>query len=185
MKSNLPSRRQMIAGMAAGLGSLAATSNVLAQTPPAKTEKPATGADATRTSLHQEIDLQASPQRIYDALLDSKQFAEFSGEAAQIGREEGSAFSMFGGVIVGRNIELAPAQRSVQAWRPSHWAPGTYSIVRFELKARNAQATLILDHTGFPEGDFSSLNYGWGLKYWDPLKRFLAKAPDGQNKGTP
>jgi activator of HSP90 ATPase len=117
--------------------------------------------------------------------LDSKQFAEFSGEPAQIGREEGSAFSMFGGVIVGRNIELAPALRIVQAWRPTHWAPGTYSIVRFELKARNAQATVILDHTGFPEGDFSSLNYGWGLKYWDPLKKFLAKEPDGQNKGTP
>ena len=175
----------MITGVAAVLGSLAATSKIVAQTPPANTERRATGADATRTSLHQELELQASPQRIYEALLDSKQFAEFSGEPAQIGREEGSAFSTFGGVILGRNIELVSGQRIVQAWRPSHWAPGTYSIVRFELKARNAQATLILDHTGFPEGDFSSLNYGWGLKYWDPLKKFLAKEPDGQNKGTP
>jgi activator of HSP90 ATPase len=185
MKSNLPSRRQMITGLAALLGSLAASSKIAAQTPPAKTERPATGADATRTSLHQEIDLQASPQRIYDVLLDSKQFAEFSGEAAQIGREEGTAFSMFGGVIVGRNIELVSGQRIVQAWRPTHWEPGKYSIVRFELKARDALATLVLDHTGFPEGDFASLNYGWGLKYWDPLKKFLAKAPDAHGQGTP
>jgi activator of HSP90 ATPase len=175
----------MITGLTAVLGSLAATDKIMAQTPPPKTEKPATGADATRTSLHQEIDLQASPQRIYDALLDSKQFAEFSGEAAQIGREEGSAFSMFGGVIVGRNIELVPGQRIVQAWRPTYWEPGIYSLVRFKLKARDAQATLVLDHTGFPEGDFASLNYGWGLKYWDPLKKFLAKAPDANGKVTP
>jgi activator of HSP90 ATPase len=171
MKDTLPTRRQMITGVAAVLGSLAASSNILAQTPAAKTEQPSAGADATRTSLHQEIELHGSPQRIYEALLDSKKFAAFSGEAAEIGREEGSAFSMFGGVIVGRNIELVPGQRIVQAWRPTHWAPGVYSIVRFELKARGTEATLILDHTGFPEGDFASLNYGWGLKYWNPLKK--------------
>jgi activator of HSP90 ATPase len=92
---------------------------------------------------------------------------------------------MFGGVIVGRNIELVPAQRIVQAWRPTHWAAGIYSIVHFELKARGPQATLILDHTGFPEGDFASLDYGWGLKYWKPLEKFLAQSPDAPDKAKP
>ncbi len=178
MTSNLPTRRQLMIGFAALLGSLAVDSKSAAQTPPAKPEQPSTGPDATRTSLHQEIDLTASPQRIYETLLDSKQFAAFSGEPAEIGRQEGGAFSMFGGVIVGRNIELIAGRRIVQAWRPTHWTPGIYSIVHFELKARGPQATLILDHTGFPEGDFASLNYGWGLKYWKPLERFLAQSPD-------
>jgi hypothetical protein len=57
--------------------------------------------------------------------------------------------------------------------------------VRFELKARGSQATLILDHTGFPQGDFASLNYGWGIKYWQPLEKYLAQAPDGHDKGAP
>jgi activator of HSP90 ATPase len=175
----------MIAGVAGLLGSLAVRSKVAAQTAPTHLEQPSTGSDATRTSLHQEIDLPGNPQRIYEALLDSKQFAAFSGEAAEIGREEGSAFSMFGGVIVGRNIELVPGQRIVQAWRPTHWGAGTYSIVRFELKARGPQSTLVLDHTGFPEGDFASLNYGWGLKYWKPLGKFLAQPPGGHDKSTP
>jgi activator of HSP90 ATPase len=185
MKQNLTNRRQMIASFAAVLGSFAASSRILAQSPPAKPEQPSTGPDATRTSLHQEIDLTGSPQRIYEALLDSKQFAAFSGEAADIGRQEGGAFSMFGGVIVGRNIELVPGQRIVQAWRPTYWAPGVYSIVHFELKARGAQATLVLDHTGFPEGDFASLNYGWGLKYWKPLEKFLAQSLHAPDKSTP
>jgi len=185
MNDNLPTRRQMITCVAGVLGGLAAGSKILAQTAPAKAEQPSTASDATRSSLHQEIDLPASPQRIYEALLDSKQFAAFSGEAAEIGREEGSAFSMFGGVIVGRNIEFVPGQRIVQAWRPTHWPAGIYSIVRFELKAQGSRTTLILDHTGFPEGDFASLNYGWYKKYWEPLQKFLAKAPDGAGKGTP
>jgi activator of HSP90 ATPase len=185
MKDNLLTRRQMITCVAGVLGSLAAGSKILAQTPPPKAEQPGAGSDATRTSLHQEIELQASPQRIYEMLLDSKQFAAFSGEAAEIGREEGSAFSMFGGMIVGRNIELVPGQRIVQAWRPTHWPPGIYSIVRFELKAQDSHTTLILDHTGFPEGEFASLKYGWNLKYWNPLKKYLAKAANGHDQGAP
>ncbi len=185
MKSILPTRRQMIGSVAGVLAGFAASSRIAAQTPPAHPEQPSTGLDANKTSLHQEIDLSGNPQRIYEALLDSKQFAAFSGEAAEIGREEGGAFSMFGGVIVGRNIELIPNQRIVQAWRPTHWAPGKYSLVRFDLKARGPQATLVLDHTGFPEGDFASLNYGWGLKYWKPLEKFLAQPPGGHDKRTP
>jgi activator of HSP90 ATPase len=185
MNDNLLTRRQMITRAAAILGSLAAGSKMLGQNTPAKAEQPDNGPDSTRTSLHQEIDLPANPQRIYEALLDSKQFSAFTGESAEIGREEGNAFSMFGGMIVGRNIELVPGQRIVQAWRPTHWSPGIYSIVRFELKAQGARTTLILDHTGFPEGEFAHLNYGWGLKYWEPLKKLLAKAADGHDKGAP
>ena len=172
MKENLLTRRQLIARVAAAIGAVAA-SKMSAE---AQTNAAPTVSDATRTSLHQEIGLSASPKRIYQILLDSKLFSDFSGEPAQIGKKEGDSFSMFGGVIVGRNIELAPDQRIVQAWRPTHWSAGVYSIVRFELKAQGAETALILDHTGFPEGDFASLNYGWKLKYWDPLKKYLAKA---------
>jgi activator of HSP90 ATPase len=185
MNDNLLTRRKMITCAAGVLGSVAAASRILAQTTQPNAEQPATGSDATRTSLHQEIDLQASPQRIYEILLDSKQFAAFSGEAAEIGREEGNAFSMFGGVIVGRNIELVPGHRIVQAWRPKYWPPGVYSVVKFELKAHDSHTNLILDHTGFPKGDFASLDSGWHEKYWEPLQKFLAKATDGADKGTP
>jgi len=68
-------------------------------------------------TIHQEIDFNASPQRLYGALLDAKQFTEFSGRSAEINREVGGAFSLFKGHIVGRNVELVPNQRIVQAWR--------------------------------------------------------------------
>jgi hypothetical protein len=42
------------------------------------------------------------------------------------------------------------------------------------LKPHNADTSLILDHTGFPEGDYDHLAYGWNTRYWKPLKKFLA-----------
>ena len=124
-------------------------------------EAQSTGTEGLLTYLHQEIDIDAAPARIYAALLDSRQFAAFTGRPAEISREAGGVFSMFGGLIVGRNVELVPDVRIVQAWRPADWEPGLYSMVRFEIRARGAQATVVLDHTGFPEGSFRHLNPGW------------------------
>lgn len=169
-------RREMIAGVAAAaLGGLAGGTNVWARAgrQQGTKEAPSTAANQARTSLHQEIELKAAPQRIYEILLDSKQFSAFTGMPATIDSAAGGAFTMFGGMIVGRNVELAPGQRIVQAWRPTHWDPGVYSVVKFELKPQGSGTLLILDHTGFPEGDYDSLFNGWGLRYWDPLKKYL------------
>jgi activator of HSP90 ATPase len=168
-------RRQMIAGVAAtAFGGLAVSMNVWARAGQQGTkEAPSAAANQARTSLHQEIELKAAPQRIYEILLDSKQFAAFTGMPATIDPAAGGALTMFGGMIVGRNVELVPRQRIVQAWRPTHWDPGVYSVVKFELKPQGSGTLLILDHTGFPEGDYDSLFKGWGLRYWDPLKKYL------------
>jgi activator of HSP90 ATPase len=136
-------------------------------------EKPSTAAHQALTAIHYEIDFHPSPQRLYEAILDQKQFAAFSGLAATIDAAPGGAFSQFGGLIVGRTVELIPNQRIVQAWRPTHWDPGVYSIVHFEFKPRAAETTLIFDHTGFPAGEYDALDSGWHNHYWDPLKKFL------------
>jgi activator of HSP90 ATPase len=141
---------------------------------PAMEQKPATAANAARTSLHQEIELKAPPQRIFDILLDAKLFAAFTGMPATIDPSAGGAFSTFGGMIEGRNVEIVAAQRIVQAWRPASWEAGVYSIVHFELKPGGAGTLLALDHTGFPEGDFDHLDPGWHMRYWDPLTKYLA-----------
>jgi uncharacterized protein YndB with AHSA1/START domain len=41
-------------------------------------------------AIHKEVDFKASPQHVYDALLDAKQFSAFSGAAAEIQREAGN-----------------------------------------------------------------------------------------------
>ena len=160
--------------MAVALAGVAAGAARAAEPRQKMKEQEITGVEGLLTYLHQEVDFKAAPPRVYEALLDSKQFAAFSGMPAEISREPGGAFSTFGGMIEGRNVELVSGQRIVQAWRPASWDEGLYSIVRFELRVRDAQTRLVLDHTGFPEGSFRHLNAGWSLRYWEPLKKFLA-----------
>ncbi|MGA2214554.1 MAG: SRPBCC domain-containing protein [Bryobacteraceae bacterium] len=126
------------------------------------------------TAIHQEVDFEATPARIYEVLLDAKQFSAFTKDTAEIEPRPGGTFKLFGGRIEGRNIELAPNQRIVQAWRPAYWPAGLYSIVKFELAAHGSGARIILDHTGFTEDKWQGLNEGWPLRYWDPLRKYLA-----------
>jgi activator of HSP90 ATPase len=148
-------RRKVIARIAITCSSWVVSSKVRGGTQShAINETPSTAADSKRTSLQQEVNFKATPQRIYEALLGSKQFATLTGMSAEIDPKAGAAFSAFGGLIVGGNIELIPNQRIVQAWRPTHRDTGIYSIVKFELKPQGAETRIVLDHTGFPEGEY-------------------------------
>jgi activator of HSP90 ATPase len=170
--ASTPTRRQVIVAGAATFAGLAVGST-RALTQQNMKEEPSTGPDAARTYLHQEVDFKAGPHRIYEILLDSKQFTAFSGEPAEISHDAGGTFSMFGGKIVGRNVELVPDQRIVQAWRPAYWEPGIYTLVKFEFKSEGSQTKVVLDHTGFPEGNFGHLDSGWRMHYWERLAKYL------------
>ncbi len=170
-----PTRRQMIAGSAIALGSLGTGLKLQVSDAQQSMAQAAPTESNTRTSLHQVVALKATPPRIYEILLDSRQFAVFTGLSAEIEPKPGGAIVMFGGLIEGRNIELVPSERIVQAWRPTAWAPGTYSLVRFQLKPDRSNCTVTLDHSSFPEGLYDHLSSGWAERYWEPLKKYLAR----------
>lgn len=123
--------------------------------------------------IHQEITFPANPQRIYDILMGSASHAAFTGGPADISPDAGGAFTCHGGKIEGRNIELVPGKRIVQAWRVADWPPGLYSMVRFELQPKGDETTLVLDHTGAPEDARPHLDAGWHKMYWEPLRAYL------------
>jgi activator of HSP90 ATPase len=125
--------------------------------------------------VRQEVNIEASPTRVYDTLLDGTRFSEFTGGApAKIDAQVGGAFSCFGGMITGRNVELIPGQRIVQAWRAGNWPEGAYSIVKFELETRGSGTRLTLEHTAFPDGSAEHLESGWHKMYWQPLKAYFS-----------
>ena len=126
------------------------------------------------SKIHQEVVFEASPKRIYEALTDGKQFSAFSGGApADISAEAGGFFSCFGGMVLGRNIELVPNQRIVQAWRAKPWESGVYSVAKFELQKEGSGTRVIFDHTGFPPDQQEHLEGGWQANYWEPLRKHL------------
>jgi activator of HSP90 ATPase len=120
-------------------------------------------------NIHQEVTFSAVPSHIYKALVDTKKFAEVTGAPASGDATEGSAFSAFGGHITGRNVELVPDTRVVQAWRAKTWPAGQYSIVRFELKADGTGTKLVFDQDGHPDDQSEHLSKGWHSNYWEKI----------------
>ena len=123
--------------------------------------------------IHYEIDLKAAPQRVYESLLDSKQFSTLTGMPAEIHRDAGGSFTLFSGHIYGRNVELISNQRIVQAWRAEGWPEGVYSIARFELKPQGSGTRLVFDHIGFPPDLKAHLEEGWEEHYWASLRKYF------------
>jgi activator of HSP90 ATPase len=124
-------------------------------------------------TIHQEVVFNASPERIYEVPTGAKQFSEITGAPTEINPEAGGSFTCFGGMIFGRNIELVPGKRIVQAWRVANWPEGVYSIAKFELTEQDSKTLLVFDHIGFPEAEVEHLAAGWGENYWNPLEKYL------------
>ena len=126
-------------------------------------------------SIHQEVTIDASPSAVYAVLTRSEDFARMTGgRAASIAADVGGAVSMFGGDIRGRNVELVPGKRVVQAWRSQAWPEGVYSIVRFELRPEGKGTKLVFDQAGHPEEATAMLEGGWSKMYWEPMNAMLA-----------
>jgi activator of HSP90 ATPase len=152
---------------------------------------PAASGEISRTaeSIHQEPAFQASRKRVYDLLLTAREFdnvVRLSDAAKSMGLQitpatisstPGGAFSLFGGYITGRQIELTANERIVQAWRTASWPSGVYSIVTITLVNQDGGTKIVFDHAGFPAGQAEHLAEGWHVNYWQPMTKVLAALP--------
>jgi uncharacterized protein YndB with AHSA1/START domain len=134
---------------------------------------------ASATLIHREALVAAPPQQVFELLTSGSQFSTATGMPAEITAREGDPFSIFGGRVEGRQIELVPGQRVVQAWRfggahPSPWAPGVYSTVRFALEPSGAGTRLVIDHAGIPSEWVEHISVGYPAFYEEPIGKFFA-----------
>ena len=121
----------------------------------------------------------ASPAEIYDALMDSKKHALFTGAPAKIDKKVGGSFSAHDGYINGKNLELIPGKKIVQSWHADEdkWPDDDYfSKITFDLKEdKKGGTTLNFTHEGVPEALVDSIEDGWITYYWEPLRKMFEK----------
>jgi activator of HSP90 ATPase len=125
--------------------------------------------------IHQTVTFKVPQHEVYEALMDSKKHAAFSGEKAKISRQVGGAIMAYDEYITGKNIELVPDKKIVQDWRAADWPEGFFSRVAFELSAIPEGTRLKFTHTGLPEGTEEEFTQGWIDNYWEPMKRYFEK----------
>ena len=132
-------------------------------------------------AIHQDVNFNVTPQKLYGTLLSSKEFSDciklsfpdFTEKSATIDSIPGGLFSLFDGHIIGRFLELVPYKRIVEAWRVVDWPPGVYSIATFEFKPLGSGTHLEFDHIGFPKGLKEHLSIGWQQHFWDALGKYF------------
>lgn len=139
-------------------------------------------------AIHQEVTFAAPPSRIFQTLtvaalfdrvvqlssaMNSDMKKMLGTSPTQIDARQGGAFTLFGGYVTGRNIELVPDKLIIQAWRAGSWVPGDFSIARFALVEHGPQTRLVFDHAGFPSEAADHLAKGWHENYWEPLAKSL------------
>ena len=126
-------------------------------------------------TIRQTVILKASPHDVYEALMDSKKHAKFTGGKASISREVGGKFSTYDGYAEGVNQELVPDKKIVQTWRADDWPEGHYSKVSFSLSKVGGGTRLTFTQTGVPEEQQQDVSQGWQDYYWAPMKEMLEK----------
>ena len=126
-------------------------------------------------NIKQSVTIKASPHDVYEALMDSKKHAKFTGGKASISREVGGKFTAFDGYAEGVNLELVPDKKIVQSWRASDWPEGHYSKATFALKETQGGTNLTFTQTGVPEDQYDAISQGWREYYWAPMKEMLEK----------
>ncbi|HEX2093784.1 MAG TPA: SRPBCC domain-containing protein [Longimicrobiaceae bacterium] len=120
--------------------------------------------------LHELIDIDASPEAVYDALVSSAVHERLTGLRAEILSRPGGMFVTCAGRCHGWNLVLVRGQRIVQAWADSSWPPDHYSLLRFEFVRSLRGTRLQVTQIGVPAFDFDRLASFWRSRYWESLR---------------
>ncbi len=133
-------------------------------------------------SIQQVAIIPAKPAQVYAILADAEALSALSGMTGKAGYSAGDEFSAFDGHVTGRQIDLVPDHRVVQAWRFPVWEPGRYTIVHFTLEADSGGTRLVVDQDGEPdEADalgchqnwHDHLDANWPTFYFAPVARYF------------
>ena len=117
----------------------------------------------------------AKPVEVYDAFVNAKKHAAFTGAGATSATRVGGEYSAWDGYITGRYVALETGKRIVQEWQTTEWpadTPPSRLELRFELN--DAGTLMTLTHTQIPSEQAPSYEQGWRDYYWTPLKKYFA-----------
>jgi len=116
--------------------------------------------------------IHATPEEVYMALTNPLTIELWTGDETVMSTEPGSEFSLWGGSIVGKNLEFEEGKKIVQHWY-FEGEPET-SIVTIKLHpAKNNATSVELRHSNIPDKEYNDFASGWDDYYFGPLAAFF------------
>lgn len=121
-------------------------------------------------SFSKKYTIKVTPEKVFEALTNSKIIEAWSGTSAKMNAKAGSKFSLWGGSIHGKNLEVSKT-KIVQNWKEEAWKE--FSTVTFAIEPTKTGTVVTLTHNDIPDASFTNIKDGWDSYYMLPLKEFV------------
>ena len=124
---------------------------------------------STETAVTREVAIAASPETVWEFLVDPEKATRWMGQSASLDPRPGGEYHVeviSGNVAVGEFVEVDPPHRLVWTWG---WEPGTSmpvasgsSTIEVELVPDGDGTLLRFTHSGLPDADATKQHaHGW------------------------
>lgn len=117
------------------------------------------------------FEIKAEPEDVFTALTNPFTIELWSGESAQMSDQVGDEFSLWGGDIIGKNLEVVKNEKLVQQWYFGD--DGSESIVTIKLWPKKSSTSVELFHSNIPEEAYENIVDGWNEAYLGAIKALL------------
>lgn len=117
------------------------------------------------------IKIKAEPSDVYASFTNPFTIELWSGYPATMPSVAGEEFSMLGGDIQGKILELIPDSKIVQEWYFGDQTEA--SIATIKIFASGANSQVDLQHTNIPEEAYDDIAEGWVDYFLGGIKEFL------------
>lgn len=124
-------------------------------------------------TINQTYLIKAPVEKVWQALTESSIIAKWGGGPARMNDKVGTKFSLWGGDIHGKNIEVVKNKQLVQEWFGGEWRNA--SKVTFTLTEKDGNTEVNLLHEDIPDGEVKDIAEGWNIYYLGPMKELLEK----------
>lgn len=124
------------------------------------------------STIKKTYHIKAPINKVWQTLVDPKEIAGWGAGPAKMSAKPGSKFSIWGGDIFGKNIEVKAPIKLVQEWYGSKdWQKP--SIAFFKLASKGDKTELRLEHSEVPSGEVQDFDAGWDNYYFGAIKEYL------------
>jgi activator of HSP90 ATPase len=128
-----------------------------------------------KTIIQKIVFKNTTPKILYDLYMNAKKHSLTTGGPAIISAKEGSKYSVHGGYITGKNLQLIKDKLIVQTWRAQGWDKNDIdSIFIINLEPKGKDVVLHATHANLPDKHSKHIDKGWHDHYWNPWKQHLA-----------
>lgn len=112
----------------------------------------------------------ASPDQLYSTFMTPQLVSVWSRSAPNLEPKVGGQFSLFGGNVSGKFIELDENKKIKLEWRLRDWKAGHHAIVTHNFIVGNGETTMETQWEGVPVGQEETVEENFNEYYVKPIK---------------